>query len=126
MELYLRFELLAHGNLILIKGMATDYMLVEINNDIVKLIIRLDDYFDEVLLPFEEIDSSWIHIEIEQRENTWFIYVNGEKRTLLMPADVSNELCKNYLHIGNNEVNNLNYTYIYFINYFPLKYEKSI
>lgn len=109
MELYLRFELLAYGNLISIKGMATDYLLVEINNDIIKLIIKLDDYYDEVLISFEEIDSSWIHVEIEQQENTWIIYVNGKKRTLIIPSEISNELCKNYLYIGNNEVNNLFY-----------------
>jgi hypothetical protein len=104
----LKFELLANGNLMSIKGMTTDYMLVEINNDIIKLIVKLDDYYDEVLIQFEEIDSSWIHVEIEQQENTWIIDVNGEKRTLIMPADISNnDLCKNYLYIGNNEVNNL-------------------
>ncbi|XP_025406324.1 uncharacterized protein LOC112680444 [Sipha flava] len=97
LELYLRFELLANGNLMSIKGMTTDYMLVEINNDIIKLIVKLDDYYDEVLIQFEEIDSSWIHVEIEQQENTWIIDVNGEKRTLIMPADISNnDLCMSY------------------------------
>lgn len=106
--------------------MTTDYMLVEVNNNIIKLIIKLDDYFDEAIIPFEEIDSSWIHMEIEQQESTWLINVNGEKRILIMPADESIELCKNFMFIGNNEASNLNYTNTCFINYFPLKYEKVI
>lgn len=108
LELYLRFEVLSYGNLIFIKSTTTDYLLVEINNDVIKLKIKLDEQFDEVSIKFEEIDSSWIHIEIEQQENRWVLEVNGEKRALIMPTDVPNELCKNYLYIGNFQVRQYN------------------
>lgn len=103
MELYLRFEHLAHGNFILSESI-TDYMLVEINYDVIKLKIKLDDYFDDVSIKFEEIDSSWLRIEIEQQENRWYLDVNGEKRCLIIPTDMPIELCTNYLYIGKSEV----------------------
>lgn len=105
MELYLRFEFLSRGNLISIKSITMDYMLLEIDNDIIKLKIKLDDYFDEVLIKFEKVDSSWIHIDIEQQQNSWAIEVNGKKQTLIMPDDIPIEMCKNYLYIGNRKVN---------------------
>lgn len=105
MELYLRFEFLAHGNFITIKSITTDYILVEIIKDIIKLKIKLDDYFDEVLIKFEMIDSSWVHMNIEQQKNSWLIEINGEKRTLRMPEDIPTEICQNYLYIGNLKVN---------------------
>lgn len=80
-------------------------MLVEIIKDVIKLKIKLDDYFDEVLIKFEEIDSSWIHVNIEQQKNCWVIEINGEKRILIMPEDIPIEICQNYLYIGNLEVN---------------------
>lgn len=104
LELYLRFEVLSHGNLIFIKSTTTDYLLVEINNDLIKLKIKLDGHFDEVSIKFEEIDSFWNHVEIERRENSWIIEVNGEKHTLIMSTDVPNKLCKNDLYIGNFQV----------------------
>lgn len=110
MELYLRFEFLSHGNLVSMKSVTADYMLVEIDKDVLKLKVRLDNYFDEVSIKFEEIDSCWIHVEIEQRLNSWSVAVNGEKRTLIMPTDVLVELCDNHFYIGNLEVNTI---YIY-------------
>lgn len=104
--MYLRFELLTHGNLISIKTI-TEYMLIKISKDIIKLEVKLDDYFNEVSIKFEQIDSSWIYMEIEQQKNSWFIEVNGEKRTLIMPTNMSNQnkLCTNHLYIGNIKVN---------------------
>lgn len=107
MELYLRFERLSYGYLVLIKSVTMDYMLVEINNDIIKLKIKLDDYFDEKSIKFEEIDSSWIYVEIQQQINSWHINVNGEKHTLIMPVDIPINLCKDYIYIGNSEVDKL-------------------
>lgn len=103
--MYLRFGLLAHGDLILMKTI-TDYMSVDISKDIIKLEVKLDDYFDEVSIKFEEIDSSWIHIAVEQQENSWFIEVNGVIRSLIMPTVISNpnELCTNHLYIGHTKV----------------------
>lgn len=103
--MYVRFGILSRGNFFSIKSDTTDYLLIKIINDIIKLKIKLDDYFDEVSIKFEAIDSSWIHMEIGQKKNSWFIDVNGEKRTLIMPLDVPNELCDNCLRIGNLEVN---------------------
>lgn len=100
----MKFERLALGNFILIKSITTDYMLVEINYDVIKLKIKLDDYFDDVSIKFEEIDSSWIRMEIEQQENKWILEVNGEKRYLTIPTDVPVELCTNHLYIGKSEV----------------------
>jgi len=100
-----RFGLLAHGNLIFIKSITTDYMTVTIDNNVIKLKIKLDDYFDEVSIKLEEIDSSWTHVEIEQHSNSWVIEVNGQRQTLIMSSDVPIELCTNYLYIGNFEVN---------------------
>jgi len=100
-----RFGLLAHGNLIFIKSITTDHMSVTIDNNVIKLRIKLDDYSDEVSVKLEEIDSSWIHVEIEQHSNSWVIEVNGERQTLIMSSDVPIELCKNHLYIGNFEVN---------------------
>lgn len=109
MELYLRLELLARGNLILIKSIIADYNMlsVDINNDIIKLKIKLDDYLDETSIKFELIDSSWIHLEIKQQLNTWTMEVNGEKRTLIMPYDMPNELCTGHFDIGHFEVYNI-------------------
>jgi len=105
LELYVRFEILARGNFISIQSTTTDYaMSVEINNDVFKLKIKLDEYFDEVSIKFEAIDSSWIHLEIEQHNNSWCISVNDNKRSLIMPTDVLDELCENYLYIGNFSV----------------------
>lgn len=110
LELYLRFELLSRGNLISMKSATADYMSVEIDKNILKLKIKLDDYFDEVSIKFEEIDSCWIHVEIRQRKNSWSMAVNGEKRTLIMPTDVPIELCDNHFYIGNLEVNTIHFT----------------
>jgi len=79
-------------------------MSVTIENNVIKLKIKLDDYFDEVSVKLEEIDSSWIHVEIEQQTNSWTIEINGERRTLIMSSDLPIELCKNNLYIGNIEV----------------------
>lgn len=103
--MYIRFRLLSHGTLISLTNDTTDYMLVEINNDIIILKIKIDEYLNEVSIKFEEIDSSWIHIEIGQHKNTWFIDVNGEKHILIIPADLPIKLCTNNLLIGNLEVN---------------------
>ncbi|XP_026805571.1 uncharacterized protein LOC113548730 [Rhopalosiphum maidis] len=105
LELYLRFEILAHGNLISIRSNTTDYMSVEINNDVFKLKIKLDEYFNEVSIKFEYIDSSWIHLEIEHHDNSWCLSVNDIKRSLIMPDDVLIELCENHLYIGNFQEN---------------------
>lgn len=105
LELYVRFEILARGHFISIQSTTTDYVMsVEINNDVFKLKIKLDEYFDEVSIKFEAIDSSWIHLEIEQHNNSWCISVNDNKRSLIMPTDVQDELCENYLYIGNFSV----------------------
>lgn len=104
MELYIRLQILSRGNLIFIKSFTTDYMSVTIENNVIKLKIKLDDYFDEVSVKLEEIDSSWIHVEIEQQTNSWTIEINGERRTLIMSSDLPIELCKNNLYIGNIEV----------------------
>lgn len=108
MELYLRLELLARGNLISIKSVIADdnILTVDINNDIIKLKIKLDDYFDEISIKFELIDSSWIHLEIKQKLNMWTMEVNGEEQTLIMPDDMSIELCTGHFYIGNFEVHN--------------------
>lgn len=103
--MYLRFGFLSNGNFISIKSVTADWLSVEIINDVIKLKVKLDDYFDEVSIKFETIDSSWVHLEVGQKRNSWFIDVNGEKRTLVMPADVPNDLCNNHIHIGNLEVN---------------------
>lgn len=79
-------------------------MSVTIENNAIKLKIKLDNYFDEVSVKLKEIDSSWTHVEIEQHTNSWTIEVNGEKRTLTMSSDVPIELCQNHLYIGNTEV----------------------
>ncbi|XP_025192604.1 uncharacterized protein LOC112592664 [Melanaphis sacchari] len=105
LELYVRFEILARGNLISIRSTTTDYMSVEINNDVFKLKIKLDEYFNEVSIKFEYIDSSWIHLEIEQHGNSWYLSVNDNKRSLIVPDDMLIELCENYLYIGNFQVN---------------------
>jgi len=105
LELYVRFEILARGNFISIRSTTTDYVMsVEINNDVFKLKIKLDEYFDEVSMKFEAIDSSWIHLEIEQHNNSWCISVNDNKRSLIMPNDVHDKLCENYMYIGNISV----------------------
>jgi len=111
LEFYLRFEILDRGNLISIRSAAADYLSVEINNDVFKLKIKLDEYFDEVSIKFENIDSSWIHLEIEQHDNSWTMSVNDNKRTLIMPVDVLVELCENHLYIGNIQVNRIKYFY---------------
>lgn len=80
-------------------------LLVDVNKDIIKLKIKLDDYFDEVSIKFEQIDSSWIHLEIRQQLNTWSMEVNGEKRTLIMSDDIPIELCNGHFYIGHFEVN---------------------
>lgn len=109
MELYLRFEILANGNFISTRSTAADYMSVEINNDVFKLKIKLDEYFDEVSIKFEYIDSSWIHLEIEQHDNSWCLSVNDNKRSLMMPDEVFVELCEDHMYIGNFQVSkNLN------------------
>lgn len=105
LELYLKFKFPADGDLLLIKNTLNNYMLIQIVNNIIKLKVKLDDYFDETSIKIEEIDSSWIHLDIEQQVNVYSISVNGEKRTLIMSADISNELCKNNFYIGNSEVN---------------------
>ncbi|XP_060872794.1 uncharacterized protein LOC132946753 [Metopolophium dirhodum] len=100
LELYARFEILARGNFISIRSATTDYVMsVEINNDILKLKIKLDEYLNEVSIKFEAIDSSWIHLEIEQHNNSWCMSVNDDKRTLIMPTDVFDELCDTHLYI---------------------------
>lgn len=80
---------------------------VDINNDIIKLKVKLDDYFDEISIKFELIDSSWIHLEVKQQLNTWTIEVNGEKQTLIMPNDIPIELCTGHFYIGHFEVHNI-------------------
>lgn len=108
LELYLRFEILASGNFISTQG-TTDYMSVEINNDMFKLKIKLDEYFNEVAIKFEYIDSSWIHLEIEQHDNNWCLSINDNTRSLMMPDDVFVELCEDHMYIGNFQVSkNLN------------------
>jgi len=104
----LRFEILASGNFISTQG-TTDYMSVEINNDMFKLKIKLDEYFNEVAIKFEYIDSSWIHLEIEQHDNNWCLSINDNTRSLMMPDDVFVELCEDHMYIGNFQVSkNLN------------------
>ncbi|XP_050060956.1 uncharacterized protein LOC114129897 isoform X2 [Aphis gossypii] len=105
LELYLRFEILANGNFISTRSTAADYMSVEINNDVFKLKIKLDEYFDEVSIKFEYIDSSWIHLEIEQHDNSWCLSVNDNKRSLMMPDEVFVELCEDHMYIGNFQEN---------------------
>jgi len=106
LELYLRFEILANGNFISTRCTAADYnMSVEINNDVFKLKIKLDEYFNEVSIKFEYIDSSWIHLEIEQHDNSWCLSVNDHKRSLMMPDEVFVELCEDHMYIGNFQVN---------------------
>lgn len=98
----MRFEILARGNFISIRGITTDYvMTVEINNDVFRLKLKLDEYFEEVSIQFEAIDSSWIHLEIEQHNNSWCMSVNDKKGSLIMPTDVFVELCESHLYIGN-------------------------
>lgn len=111
MELYLRLELLARGNLILVKSIITDYNMlsVDIYYDVIKLKIKLDDYFDEISIKLELIDSSWIHLEIKQQLNTWSLEVNGEKHTLIIPDDMPIELCISHFYVGYFEVNMLCY-----------------
>lgn len=105
LELYARFEILARGNFISIRSTTKDYvMLVEINKDVFKLKIKIDEYFNEVSIKFEAIDSSWIHLEIEQHDNSWCMSVNDNKRSLIMPTDVLDELCEKHLYIGNFSV----------------------
>lgn len=102
--MYLRFERFARGNLLLTKSITgDDYMSVEVDKDTIKLKIKVDDYFGDVSVKYEEIDSSWVHMEIKQQQTSWQIDVNGEKRTLILP-DVPDEICKDHLHIGNIEV----------------------
>lgn len=102
--MYLRFEILARGNFIFIRSTTTDYMSVEINNDIFKLKVKLDEYIDEMSMKFENINSCWIHLEIEQHDNSWCMSINDNKHTLIMPADVPVELCDSNLCIGNCQV----------------------
>lgn len=105
LELYARFEILARGNFISIRSTTKDYvMLVEIIKDVFKLKIKIDEYFNEVSIKFEAIDSSWIHLEIEQHNNSWCMSVNDNKRSLIMPTDVLDELCEKHLYIGNFSV----------------------
>jgi len=105
LELYVRFEILARGNFIAIRSASTDYVMsVEINSDVFKLKIKLDEYLNEVSIKFEAIDSSWIHLEIEQHNNSWCMSVNDNKRSLIMPTDVFDELCDTHLYIGNFSV----------------------
>lgn len=105
LELYVRFEILACGNFISIRSTTMDYIIsVEINNDVLKLKIKLDEYFNEVSIKFEAIDSSWIHLEIEQHNNSWCMSVNDNKRSLIMPTDLVDELCEKHLYIGNFSV----------------------
>jgi len=93
---------LARGNFISIQSITTDHVLtVEINNDIFTLRIKLDEYYDEVSIKFEAIDSPWIHLEIEQHNNSWCMSVNDKKGLLIMPTDVLFELCDDHLYIGN-------------------------
>lgn len=107
LEMYLRFGLLSRGNLALMKSNTADYMSVEIDNDVIKLKIKLDDYFDDLFINIVEIDSSWIHVEIGQHKNSWFLEVNGKRRTLIVSTDVSVELCNSHLYIGKLEVDSL-------------------
>jgi len=111
--MYLRFGIFSRGNLVLMKSIAADYMSAEINNDVIKLKIKIDDYFDEMSISFEEIDSSWIHVEIGYQKNSWFLDVNGEKRALIMSSDVSVELCNSHLYIGKSEVNRYDMCILY-------------
>lgn len=100
----MRLERFASGNLLLAKSTSgDDYMSVDVYKDTITLKIRVDDYFGDVSIKYEEIDSSWVHVEIKQQQTSWKIDVNGEKRTLILP-DVPDEICNDHLYIGNIEV----------------------
>lgn len=95
---------MVYGDVITMNSSSADYICVSVVNNYFKLKVSVEDYSYDTLIKYEEIDSSWIHLELGQKMNVWYFNVNGETQTIETPGDIPNEICHEYFYTGSRDV----------------------